>query len=238
MRLPASGNPGEGGSEGEGGHWICLRRRRRSRTFRRPAGAPARRWVEVPGYLADETSGGESVAISYFSVPDGDGRWEFGLIALDPMRMAQDDPTLTDGDGYLRVWTGIASTRAVLERENGQNTQNVATSTMLDFAAQLDVPPQAAGQPSPRVLVFGSNSDEGVTVAFQTKFGACEQPVQGTALYDGFRVADVRLDGTSKVRLLLTDQFVTFVKSVATCEAGWDAANRPTVTCGPPGPLF
>ncbi|PKN54268.1 MAG: hypothetical protein CVU56_27485 [Deltaproteobacteria bacterium HGW-Deltaproteobacteria-14] len=179
-------------------------------------------------------------AISYFPVPDTDGHWEFGVIALDPMRMAQEDPTLTDPEGYLRVWVGIASTHAELDHENGHLVQGTgqATATLLDFAAILDVPPQQPGQPSPQVLVYGNNTDEGVNVSFRTMFGPCDQPVQGTALYDNFQVADVRLDGTSKVQLLLTDPSFTFVRSVAVCEAGWDAANRPTVTCGPPGPLF
>lgn len=179
-------------------------------------------------------------AISYFPVPDADGHWEFGLIALDPLRMADSDPTLTDEEGDLRVWVGITSTHTELDRENGHLLPGTgaSTATLLDFAAILDVPPQQPGQPSPQVLVFGNNTDEGVNVAFQTMFGACDQPVQGTALYDNFQVADVRLEGTSKVRLLLTDPSFTFVRSVAVCEAGWDAANRPTVTCGPPGPLF
>lgn len=179
-------------------------------------------------------------AISYFPVPDSDGHWEFGVIALDPLHMADDDPTLTDPEGYLRVWVGIASTHTEIDRVNGQLVPEIVLghTTLLDFAAILDVPPQQPGQPSPQVLVYGDNTDEGVNVAFRTMFGACDQPVQGTALYDNFQVADVRLDGTSKVQLLLTDPSFTFVRSVAVCEAGWDAANRPTVTCGPPGPLF
>ncbi|TNF26339.1 MAG: hypothetical protein EP329_21410 [Deltaproteobacteria bacterium] len=179
-------------------------------------------------------------AISYFPVPDTDGQWEFGTIALDPYRMAQEDPTLTDPEGYLRVWVGVAQTHAIVERENGHLVSGTGqiTTTLLDFAAILDVPPQAPGQPSPQILLFGNNTDEGVNVAFQTRYGACNQPVQGIALYDGLQVADVRLDGTSKVQLLLTDPSFTFVRNVAVCEAGWDPANRPTVTCGPPGPLF
>ena len=179
-----------------------------------------------------------SYANSFFPVPSHDGQWVFGLIALDPARMIQSDPTLTDDDGYLRVWNGVASARAYLDRLNGQIVRTERTEQILDFAAELSVPPQNAGEPSPKVLVFGDNNDEGANVSFQTAFGPCDQPVQGTSLYENFRVVDVRLDGTSKVRLLLTDSFATFIKSVATCEAGWDAANRPTVTCSPPGPLF
>jgi|GEM_PF-1419457 len=188
--------------------------------------------------VRDNTYG--TSAVSFFPVPDADGHWEFGVVALDPYVMAQEDPTLTDPDGKLRVWVGVYQTHAVLERENGHLVSETGqmTSKLLDFAAILDVPPQNAGEPSPEVLVFGNNTDEGVHVAFQTRFGACEQPVQGTALYDGLKVADVRLDGTNKVQLLLTDASFIFVRNVAVCEAGWDPANRPTVTCGPPGPLF
>jgi len=179
-----------------------------------------------------------SYANSYFPVPDHDGLWTFGLIALDPLRMVQVDPTLTDEEGYLRVWSGVAASRAYLERVNGQNVRVESTMRILDFAAELIVPPQVPDGPSPKVLLFGNNTDEGAAISFQTRFGACDESVQGMSLYENFRVVDVRLESDSKVRFLLTDSFVTFVKSVATCEAGWDPANRPTVTCTAPGPLF
>lgn len=189
-------------------------------------GAPTD-WI-VSQYLAN----------SQFPVPQTDGRWEFGVVALDKLHMIQDDPTLTDAEGFLKVWTGVASTRAVLERQGGENVLAESRVTMRDFAAELRVPPQSAGQPSPRLLLLGTNATEGARITFQGEFGACDLAVQGTDLYAGFRVADVRLDGPSKVRLLMTDAVVTYVRTVATCEAGWDAADRPTVVCGPPGPLF
>ena len=54
------------------------------------------------------------VATSQFAIPEEDGTWRFGLVTLDPYRMSQVDPSITDDEANLRVWRGVWMTRATL----------------------------------------------------------------------------------------------------------------------------
>lgn len=191
----------------------------------------------VCGTATDWTLSG-SLATSRFPVPDTDGTWSFGLIALDPLHMVQTDLSLTDEEGYLKVWAGVARTVATLTREGGENHAEDPVTEVRDFGAEIQVPPQAPGQPSPTLLLTVHNDDDGAHVRFQRAFGPCDQEPEGLSFYDDYVVRDVRRDGPNRLRLLMTDRQVTWLNTVAECEGRWTEAGAPGLVCGIPGSVL
>jgi hypothetical protein len=176
-----------------------------------------------------------TTANAFFPLPDRDGSWSFGVIALDVFQMLQPDPTLTDPQGFVTVWSGVSASRAYLERRSGANVRQENAPLMYEYAAELQLAPQAAGQPSPRLLLLVEQVGLGARVTWQTRFGPCDAPVTGVGLYPGLKVIDLRRDGAGKARLLLGRADVGFAESEAECEAVWDTTrtpSRPTVVCG------
>jgi hypothetical protein len=192
------------------------------------------------GDLADWNVSG-TTANAFFPLPDRDGSWTFGVIALDVFQMLQPDPTLTDPEGFVTVWSGVSASRAYIERRGGANVRQENAPLMYEFAAELQLAPLAAGQPSPRVIALVDQVGLGARVTWQTRFGPCDAPVEGVGLYPGMKVIDMRRDGAGKLKLLLGRADIGFAESEATCEAIWDETltpARPTVTCGPQTPLI
>lgn len=192
------------------------------------------------GDQADWTVSG-TLANAFFPVPDRDGAWSFGVIALDVFQMLQADPTLTDPLGFVTVWSGVSASRAYIERSQGVNVRQENAPLMYEHAAELTLAPLAAGQPSPRLLFLVEQVGLGARVTWQARFGRCDAPVDGVGLYPGLKVVDVRRDGASAVRLLLGRADLGLAESVARCEAVWDQTAqppRPMVTCGAPSPLL
>lgn len=181
------------------------------------------------------------MAASYFSIPEHDGTWQFGVTALDGYRMAQADPTLTDALGNLTVWTGASALRADMKRLQGRNIKGQTTPRIFEFAAELELAPQTEGQPAPHLLLLVNQDELGARVAYQTKLGLCDVLASGVSLYPGLRVVDARRDGAGAVRLILASVAPdSFASMVARCEATWDttgASPKPSITCGAPSAL-
>ncbi|MFO0746054.1 MAG: hypothetical protein U1F43_10320 [Myxococcota bacterium] len=181
------------------------------------------------------------IATSFFSVPEHDGAWSFGVTALDGYRMAQADPTLTDELGNLTVWTGASALRASMRRVQGHNTEGETTPIVFEFAAELELAAQGPGQPAPHLLLLVNQELLGAHVFYQTRFGLCDVPADDVTLYPGLRVVDARRDGPGAVRLILASAALdSFASLVTRCEAACDtsgAAPRPTLRCGAPTAL-
>lgn len=193
----------------------------------------------VCGDQADWTISG-SMANAFFPTPERDGSWTFGVIALDVFQMLQADPTLTDPSGFITVWSGVSASRAYIERRQGTNVRRENAPLMYEFAAELTLAPQTAGLPSPKLLLLAEQVGLGARLSWQQRFGTCDVPVEGVALYPGMKVVDMRRDGSSAVTLMLGRADIGLAESTARCEAGWTTTEpaRPTITCGAPAPLI
>lgn len=191
------------------------------------------------GDQADWTVSG-TMANAFFPVPDRDGAWTFGVIALDVFQMLQADPTLTDALGFVTVWSGVSASRAYLERRSGANVRRENAPLMYEHAAELTLAPEVAGQPSPKLLFLVEQVGLGARITWQTRFGRCDVPVEGVGLYPGMKVIDVRREGAAAVKLNLGRADIGLAESVARCEASWSTTQpaRPIVTCGAPTPLI
>ncbi len=192
------------------------------------------------GDLADWNVSG-TTANAFFPLPDRDGSWTFGVIALDVFQMLQPDPTLTDPQGFVTVWSGVSASRAYIERRGGTNVRQENAPLMYEFAGEVQLAPLVAGQPSPRLLVLVDQVGLGARVTSQTRFGSCDAPVDGVGLYPGLKVIDMRRDGAGRLKLLLGRADTGLAESEATCEAAWDQTRtpaRPTITCGTQTPLI
>ncbi len=191
------------------------------------------------GDQADWTVSG-TMANAFFPTPDRDGSWTFGVIALDVFQMLQADPTLTDPAGFITVWSGVSASRAYIERRQGTNVRQENAPLMYEFAAELTLAPQTVGLPSPKLLILVEQVGLGARLSWQQRFGTCDVPVEGVALYPGLKVIDMRRDGSSAVTLMLGRADIGLADSIARCEAGWTSAEppRPTITCGAPTPLL
>ena len=77
----------------------------------------------------------------------------FGVIALDGYTMAQVDPTLTNPDGLLTVWTGASGTKVTLARSNGVTAQTGNKTNVYPFAADLELAPLQVGLPAVHLLL-------------------------------------------------------------------------------------
>lgn len=177
------------------------------------------------------------VATSQFAIPESDGTWRFGLVTLDPYRMSQVEPSITDELGNLRVWRGVWMTRATLIKEGDDLTRS-NDHIIVDWVAKLRVPPASPGLPSPSLLVLIDKNDTGVDVTYLERYGACGEETISTHHYDGLHLEDVRLYDESTVRLLFRDGDSPFLGVEARCDALFDAAGKPVVDCSGPGPLL
>lgn len=191
------------------------------------------------GDQADWTVSG-TMANAFFPLPDRDGAWTFGVIALDVFQMLQADPTLTDPLGFVTVWSGVSASRAYIERRQGAVVRSENAPLMYEFAAELTLAPQVPGQPSPKVLALVEQVGLGARISWQSRFGRCDEPADGVALYPGLKVIDMRRDGAAAVTLMLGRADVGLATSTARCEVGWTQTQpaRPMLTCGAPVPLL
>lgn len=180
-----------------------------------------------------------AVAHAWFPVPQHNGSWHFGVIALDVFKMGTTDPTLTAADGTIKVWAGLSAAKALLERQNGVNVSRENVTFKYNFAAELAVAPLGEGQPAPDLLLLVYQGQLGANVTWQRRFGPCEVPAAGVTLYPGLKVIDVRRDGNQAVSLVFADAD-GFATTRARCETGWDdsASPRPIITCGTPSPIL
>lgn len=180
-------------------------------------------------------------ATAYFPPPQHDGQWSFGVVALDGYTMAQADPTLTDPSGKLTVWTGASGTKANLTRTNGHVVANGSEPEVYLFAADLELAPDQVGLPVTHVLMLVHETSIGSRIAYQTKFGACDQPALDVSLYPGSPMIDVRRESADSVKLILADPATGFATLVAHCQTDWDRtgpAPKPVVRCGAPSPIL
>lgn len=176
------------------------------------------------------------VATSQFAIPEEDGTWRFGLVTLDPYRMSQVDPSITDDEANLRVWRGVWMTRATLIKAGDDLTRS-NDHVIVDWVAKLKVPPTSPGLPSPSLLVLIDKNDTGVDVTYLEKYGACGTETVNTHHYDGLKLEDVRLYDESTVRLLFREEG-SLLGVEARCDALFDAEGEPIVDCSGPGPLL
>jgi hypothetical protein len=100
-----------------------------------------------------------SLANSLFPIPAIDGSWDFGVIALEPLKMLQVDPSLTDAEGNLKVWGQVSQSRAKLVRSQSVITAAEATSSKIDFAAELQVPLQEGQLSAPKILLTATETE-------------------------------------------------------------------------------
>lgn len=179
-------------------------------------------------------------ANAFFPVPEGNGAWTFGVIALDVFQMSQPDPSLTDAGGQVKVWAGLSAVRAYFERQAGETVRRENAPFNYEFAAELAVPPREAGQPITHLLLLVDQDVLGARVTWQRHFGACDVPASGVSLYPGLKALDLRRDGNQAARLVLGDAVTGYAISEARCETGWDlstATPTPIITCQPPQPI-
>ncbi len=180
-------------------------------------------------------------ANAFFPVPEHNGSWTFGVIALDVFQMRQPDPTLTAPDGTVKVWAGLSAVRAYFERQNNLTTRRENAPFIYEFAAELAVAPRAEGQPAPELLMLLDQDVLGARVTWQRRFGTCDVPAAGVTLYPGLEALDLRRDGNQAAIITFGDPVTGFATSRARCETGWDEAAippTPLVTCGAPTPLL
>jgi hypothetical protein len=178
----------------------------------------------------------DRLAQAHVPIPPGDVELSYQVLALDPLRMAP-DPTLTDGDGFLRVWGAMPNPRAVLTRIAGEPRATLTARRVADFVADLEVAPLAGGEPAPRVALVVRNSPAGARPFFWTRFGVCDRPVLGVLLYAGQTAIDVRLASAREVTLTLSAQTSGVATAQARCRTTRAADNGPAVTCDAAGPL-
>ncbi len=180
-----------------------------------------------------------AVAYAWFPVPQHNGSWRFGVIALDVFVMRTPDPTLTMPDGTVKVWAGLSAAKALLERQNGITLGRENVTFKYEFAAELTVAPRVEGQPAPELLLLVDQGQLGANVTWQRRFGPCDVPAAGVTLYPGLEAIDVRRDGNQAVFITFADAD-GFASSRARCETGWDESGtspRPIITCGTPSPI-
>ncbi len=181
-----------------------------------------------------------AVAYAWFPVPQHNGSWRFGVIALDVFVMRTPDPTITTPDGTVKVWAGLSAAKALLERQNGMTLGRENVTYKYNFAAELTVAPRVEGQPAPELLMLLDQVQLGARVTWQRRFGPCEVPAAGVTLYPGLTAIDVRRDGNQAAFITFADAD-GFAASRARCETGWDETGdspRPTITCGTPSPII
>ena len=179
-------------------------------------------------------------ANAFFPVPEENGSWTFGVIALDVFQMRQPDPSLTDQDGNVKVWAGLSAVRAFFDQQAGETVRRENYPFNYEFAAELAVPPREAGQPVTHLLMLVDQELIGARVTWQRHFGPCDEPAEGVTLYPGLRALDLRRDGNQAARIVFGDAVTGYAISEARCETGWaltGTAPRPHVTCEPPVPL-
>ncbi|MCC6621073.1 MAG: hypothetical protein IT385_07445 [Deltaproteobacteria bacterium] len=194
----------------------------------------------VCGHAADWHLNG-NLANAFFPIPEHDGEWRFGVTALDPYLMQQADPTLTDDEGNLVVWSGASAQRARLVKAGGEVTVNETDPVVFEHAARLELVPREVGQPTPEVLVLVNQEGLGARVYFQTRFGRCDLPALGVSLYPGMMAIDARRDGPGAIRIVLADPTSGLASWVARCETAWDESGpspQPAVTCAAPLPIL
>ena len=178
-----------------------------------------------------------TLAEAQFPVPLRDGTFAWQVVALDRLRLAAPDPSLSDASGNLRVFRGVASPAARFVRAGGRNQPvEVQAARTLDFAAELETPDVAGTVPLPHPLLTLRVGTAGTDVSWRVRFGACDTTPQGTSTYPGRFAVDVRLRSPAEALLFLSPTAGGLVTHVASCRAE-RTAGAVRVVCGEPSPV-
>ena len=171
------------------------------------------------------------------ALPLRDGTFAWQVVALDRLRLAAPDPSLSDASGNLRVFRGVASPAARFVRAGGRNQPvEVQAARTLDFAAELETPDVAGTVPLPHPLLTLRVGTAGTDVSWRVRFGACDTTPQGTSTYPGRFAVDVRLRSPAEALLFLSPTAGGLVTHVASCRAE-RTAGAVRVVCGEPSPV-
>ena len=176
-------------------------------------------------------------ATDAFAVPPGDGNWTLGISALPQVKLSGADPTLTDAQGNLLVFSNVATPIATLSRSQGTNSTTLNATRTAAFAAILTLSADTPGGPTPQQLLEIRIASGLTTATVWEPFGLCDSTVQGTQSWSGLYPIDVRLTDPGSAKVIFAVSPGGLAVQSALCTAIRANDGTPEINCSAAGPL-